>query len=131
MKLSHVFGVAALVLPIAVSATSIEVSPVSQYWKFTRHDVITQDGKTVVTARLQPTRITANNARVQAQAFDKDGVLLATSECRATSRPLSKRQRHSATGSYAQMAFSSQLPADAHVKVSVLAQKANCLPATL
>ena len=145
MKLSHVFGMAALVLPMMVSATdtsstnaaspdaaspAIEVSPTSQHWKFIRYGVVVQDGKTVVTAWLQPKPPTVTNGHVQAQAFDKDGKLLATSECRITPRPLSKRERHSATGNYTQMAFSSLLPADAHIKVSELGHKANCAPAT-
>lgn len=140
MKLCHVFGLAALVLPMIVSAAdnstlnaaspSIEVSPVSQYWKFVRYGVTERDGKTVVTAWLQPKPPTVTNANVQAQAFDKDGKLLAISECRMTPRPLSKRQRHSATGNYTQMAFSSLLPMDAHIKVSVLNRKADCAPAT-
>lgn len=140
MKLSHVFSVAALVLPMIVSATdntssnatfpSIEVSPASQYWKFIRYGVAEQDGKTVVTAWLQPKPPSVTNGNIQAQAFDKDGKLLAISECRMTPRPLSKQERKSPTGNYTQVVFSSLLPADAHIKVSVLGHKANCAPAT-
>ncbi|MBK8289395.1 MAG: hypothetical protein IPK95_12850 [Cellvibrionales bacterium] len=140
MKLFHLFSVAALVLPMIVSATdntslnatspSIEVSPASQYWKFIRYGVTEQDGKTVVTARLQPKPPSVTNGNIQAQAFDKDGKLLAISECRMTPRPLSKRERKSPTGNYTQVVFSSLLPADAHIKVSVLGHKANCQPAT-
>jgi hypothetical protein len=140
MKLSHVFSVAALVLPMIVSATdntssnatfpSIEVSPASQYWKFIRYGVVEQDGKTVVTAWLQPKPPSVTNGNIQAQAFDKDGKLLAISECRMTPRPLSKQERKSPTGNYTQVVFSSLLPADAHIKVSVLSHKANCQPAT-
>jgi hypothetical protein len=134
MKLAHIFGAAALVLPLIVSASGtdspvIEVSPSSQYWKFVRYGVVVQDGKSVVTAWLLPKPPAVNNAHVQARAFDKEGKLLAISECRITPRPLSSRQRHSATGNYTQVAFNVLLPADAHIKVSAFLNR-DCVPPT-
>ena len=126
MKLSHVFGVAALVLPLMAFAAdaipaspSIEISPVSQHWRFTRYKVVQQEGKSVVAAWLLQRTNIYMDGHIQAQAFDPTGRLIATSECRSTTRALSSRQRHSSSGDYVQMAFNSLLPADAAIKVGV------------
>lgn len=97
--------------------------PNSPEWTITQTRVTQEENKTVLSAKLRPKSSMARGY-VQAKAFGKDGVLLATSECKSTPthfRHAGKR-RQVVSGGYSHIAFP-LLQADAKFDLSVFSDK--------
>lgn len=134
MKYSHVFSVFFVSSVLSACASqdnspSVLISPNSSGWAITQVQVSQDENKTVISANLRPKSSMAR-AYVQAKAFDKDGALLATSECKRTPTHFrhANRRQQVVSGGYSQITFP-LLQSDAKFNLGVFSDK-SCTPQT-
>ncbi len=123
-------------VPIVLSACasqdnspSVFISPNSSEWTITQIQVSQDENKTVISANMRP-RSSMTRGYVQAKAFDKDGTLLATSECKRTPTHFrhANRSRQIVSGGYSQITFPLLQP-DTKFNLGVFKDK-SCTPET-
>jgi len=123
-------------VPIVLSACasqdnspSVLISPNSSGWTITQVQVSQEENKTVISANLRPKSSMAR-AYVQAKAFDKDGTLLAMSECKRTPTHFrhANRRQQVVSGGYSQITLPLLQP-DAKFNLGVFNDK-SCTPQT-
>jgi hypothetical protein len=135
MKFFRIFSVFFASIALVACATpdnssSVYLSPSVPEWKVTQVHVTQDENKTVISANFFPKSSKAK-AYIQAQAADKDGTILATTECKRT--PMHSRhtgrQQQIVSGGYSQISFPQLLQSDAKITLGVFNNK-RCTPQT-
>lgn len=130
MKFSHAsFVVFTSMILAACSTQSISpianISPDNPDWKFSQVRVSSEQNETVISANLHPTKFSKAKGYIQAMAFDKNGVLLATSECKKTPMHPKRVNRRQlvVSGGYTEITLPAALQPEAKIDLGVFNNK--------
>jgi hypothetical protein len=134
MKFSHAsFVVLASVALAACSTQSISpianISPDNPDWKFSQVRVSGEKNETVISANLHPTKFSRAKGYIQVRAVDKNGTLLATSECKRTPQHPKRvnRRQQIVSGGYTEITLPIVLQPDTKIDLGVFNDK-KCTP---
>ncbi|MBK8677044.1 MAG: hypothetical protein IPN27_11960 [Cellvibrionales bacterium] len=130
MKFSHAsFVVLASVALAACSTQSISpianISPDNPDWKFSQVRVSGEKNETVISANLHPTKFSRAKGYIQVRAVDKNGTLLATSECKKTPMHPKRvnRRQQVVSGGYTEITLPVVLQPDTRIDLGVFNNK--------
>ena len=130
MKFSHASSVVLASIVLAACSTQsispiTNISPDNPDWKFTQVRVSSEQNETVIGANLHPVKSSKAKGYIQAKAFDKNGALLATSECKKTpmhSKRVERRQLV-VSGGYTEITLPAALQPEAKIDLGVFNNK--------
>ena len=134
MKFSHAsFVVFTSIALVACSTQYISpianISPDNSEWKFSQVRISSEQNETVIGANLHPTKFSKAKGYIQAKAFDKNGTLLATSECKRTPQHTKRanRRQQIVSGGYTEITLPIMLQPDTKIDLGVFNDK-GCTP---
>jgi hypothetical protein len=134
MKFSHAsFVVFTSIALVACSTQYISpianISPDNSEWKFSQVRISSEQNETVIGVNLHPTKFSKAKGYIQAKAFDKNGTLLATSECKRTPQHTKRanRRQQIVSGGYTEITLPIMLQPDTKIDLGVFNDK-GCTP---
>ena len=134
MKFSHASSVVLASIVLAACSTQsispiANISPDNPDWKFSQVRVSSEQNETVISANLHPTKFSKAKGYIQAKAFDKNGTLLATSECKRTPQHTKRanRRQQILSGGYTEVTLPIMLQPDTKIDLGVFNDK-GCTP---
>lgn len=136
MKFSHASFVIFTSMALAACSTQsispiVNISPDNPEWNFSQVSVSSEQKETVIGVNLYPTKFSDAKGYIQAKAFDKNGTLLATSECKKTPRHPKRvnRRQDIVSGGYTEITLPIVLQPDTKIDLGVFNGK-GCTPQT-
>lgn len=126
MKFSHASSAVLTSMVLAACSTQsispiTNISPDNPDWKFTQVRVSSEQNETVIGANLHPVKSSKAKGYIQAKAFDKNGSLLAASECKKTPMHPKRvnRRQQVVSGGYTEITLPVALQPEAKIDLGV------------